>query len=122
MTAKSNEKPNSTAGPERLFPFALRSRILIVGRDTLARSMSKLHFILITEDLSENSRSEILSQFRSYPIVQHYTMEELQAFFGYKKTKVIGFAKSDLARSIYSGLKHFRVSFEKPEAGSPPKL
>src|SRR5690242_1010944 len=33
---------------ERLFPFVLRSRNLIVGRDTLSRSKSKLHFVLIT--------------------------------------------------------------------------
>ena len=33
---------------ERLFPFVLRSRILIVGRDTLARSKSRLQFIMIT--------------------------------------------------------------------------
>ena len=46
---------------ERLFPFVLRARILLVGRETLLRSKSRLHFVLVTDDLSEQSRKEILS-------------------------------------------------------------
>jgi hypothetical protein len=53
MKAQSSAKP-----VERLFPFALRARILIVGREALLRSKSRLHFILITHDLSENSRKK----------------------------------------------------------------
>ena len=95
---------------ERLFSFALRSRILILGRDTLARSKSRLHFVLITRDISETSRAEILSDFAHYPVVQHYTMEELEKFFGIKGAKVIGFEKSGLARSLYEELKEHRIN------------
>jgi hypothetical protein len=95
---------------ERLFSFVLRSRILIVGRDTLARSKSRLHFVLITRDLSETSREEILSDFAHYPVVQHYTTEELEKFFGIKGGKVIGFEKSGLARSLYAELKEHRIN------------
>jgi hypothetical protein len=95
---------------ERLFSFVLRSRILMVGRDTLARSKSKLHFVLITHDLSETSRAEILSDFRHYPVVQHYTAEELEKFLGIKGAKVIGFAKSGLAQSLYAELKEHRIN------------
>jgi hypothetical protein len=95
---------------ERLFPFVLRSRILIVGRDTLARSKSRLHFVLITHDLSENSQSEILAEFAHYPVVQHYTQQELQTFFGLNGAKVIGFAKSGLAKSVYAALKQYRIN------------
>ena len=95
---------------ERLFPFVLKSRILLVGRDTLRRSKSKLHFVLITTDLSEGSRSEILSDFSHYPVVQRYTSAELENFFGVKGSKVIGFAKSSLAQSIYSELKPNRIN------------
>lgn len=105
-----SKKKTASAGPERLFPFVRRSRILIVGRDNLARSKSKLHFILITDDLTESSRLEILSQFAHYPVVQHYAMGDLQAFFGLKGTKVIGFAKSGLAQSIYAELKQYRLN------------
>ncbi len=95
---------------ERLFPFVLRSRTLIVGRDTLRRSKSRLHFVLITRDISETSRAEILSDFAHYPIVQNYTTEELEKYFGIKGTKVIGFAKSGLAQSIYARLKEHRIN------------
>ena len=95
---------------ERLFPFVLRSRILLVGRETLRHSKSRLHFVLITRDLSEKSRAEVLSDFAHYPVVQHYTSEELGHFFGLKGTKVIGFEKSDLAQSIYAELKQHRLN------------
>jgi hypothetical protein len=106
----ASEKKPAASRPERLFPFAQRSRILIVGRDNLARSKSRLHFLLITDDLSETSRSDILSQFAHYPIIRHYGMKDLQAFFGFKGTKVVGFAKSDLAQSIYAELKQYRIN------------
>jgi hypothetical protein len=104
-------KKGIPAGPvERLFTFVLRSRILIAGRDMLARSKSKLHFVLIACDLSENSRLEILSGFAHYPIVQHYTGQELENFFGIRGAKVIGFAKSHLAQSLYAELKEYRIN------------
>jgi hypothetical protein len=108
------KKQNPAQPVERLFAFVMRSRILIVGRDTLARSKSRLHFVLITRDLSETSKAEILSDYAHYPVVQHYTPEELEKFFGIKGTKVIGFEKSGLAQSIYAGLKQHRIN-------SPPK-
>jgi hypothetical protein len=95
---------------ERLFPFVLRSRILLVGRDTLRRSKSRLHFVLITLDISEQSRAEVLSNFAHYPVVQHYTSEELEQFFGLEGTKVLGFAKSGLAQSVYAELKQHRLN------------
>jgi hypothetical protein len=104
-------KKQSPARPvERLFSFVLRARILIVGRDTLARSKSRLHFVLITHDLSESSRAEILTNFAHYPVVQHYTAAELEKYFGIKGTKVIGFKKSDLAQSLYAEFKQYRIN------------
>jgi len=95
---------------ELLFPFVLRSRILIVGRDTLARSKSNLHFVLITNDISETSQAKILSDFKHYPVIQHYSAKELGTFFGIEGAKVIGFKKSDLAQSLYAALKQHRVN------------
>src|SRR6266446_7493838 len=99
---------------ERLFPFVLRSRNLLVGREILQRSKSKLHFVLVTHDISETSRAQILSDFEHYPVVQHYTAQELEAFFGIKGAKVVGFQKSGLAQSIYAELKGYRIN--KPTA------
>lgn len=104
-------KKQIPTGPvEQLFPFVLRSRILMAGRDTLARNKGKLHFVLITLDLSETSRAQILSDFAHYPVVQHYTTEELEKFFGIKGAKVIGFEKSGLAQSLYAELKAHRIN------------
>ena len=104
------KKPVVAKPVERLFPFVVRSRILLVGRDTLRRSKSKLHFVLITLDISEQRRAEVLSNFTHYPVVQHYTSAELEQFFGLQGTKVLGFAKSGLAQSIYAELKQHRLN------------
>lgn len=103
---------------ERLFPFVLKSRALIVGRDTLARSKSNLHFILITTDISENSREQILKDYAHYPVVQHYTEADVEGYFALKGTKVVGFAKSGLAQSIYAELKSYRINKPIHAAGS----
>jgi hypothetical protein len=102
---------------ESLFPFVMRARILIVGRDALARSKSILHFVLITSDISEKSRAEILSDFKHYPVIQHYTSKELEEFFGIRGAKAIGFKKSGLAQSLYAGLKPHRIN--RPLHGNP---
>jgi hypothetical protein len=104
------KKPVVAKPVERLFPFVVRSRILLVGRDTLRHSKSKLHFVLITLDISEQSRAEVLSNFTHYPVVQHYTSAELEQFFGLQGTKVLGFAKSGLAQSVYAELKQHRLN------------
>ncbi|HEV2393048.1 MAG TPA: hypothetical protein VG146_11885 [Verrucomicrobiae bacterium] len=93
----------------------MRARILLVGRETLRRSKSRLHFILITTDLSERSRKQVLSDFSHYPVVERYTSAELEQFFGLRGTKVLGFAKSGLAQSVYAEMKAQRVN--KPVAG-----
>jgi len=99
-----------TKSVERLFPFVLKARALIVGRDTLVRSKSNLHFILITTDLSDNSREQILKDYAHYPVVQLYTEADVEKFFALKGTKVLGFAKSGLAQSIYAELKEHRIN------------
>ena len=99
-----------TRSVERLFPFVLRARILLIGRDTLRRNKGKLHFVLITEDISESVRAEILEDFKHYPVVQHYGPADLEKFFGVKGAKTIGFTKSGLAQSIYAELKEHRIN------------
>ena len=112
---------------ERLFPFVVKSRAFIVGRDILARSKSNLHFILITTDISENSRDQILRDYTHYPVVQHYGPADLEKHFGIKGAKTIGFMKSGLAQSIYAELKEHRINkpapkpVELPARVEPPK-
>lgn len=107
---------------ERLFPFVMRSQNLIVGRDNLSRSKSKLHFVLITNDLSEDSRKNILRDFSHYPVIQHYTSSDLEQFFAIKGAKVVGFHKSGLAQSIYAELKEHRINQPMhPSKGQAPE-
>ena len=99
------------SGPvERLFPFVLRTRGLLVGRDTLRANKSKLHFVLITTDIAESSRAEVLEDFKHYPVVQHFTGSDLEQHFKVKGARTVGFVKSGLAQSIYAELKQFRIN------------
>lgn len=123
--------PDQPDAIERLFPFVLRSRALLIGREILRRSKSHLHFILITTDISDNSRDEILSDFAYYPVVQRYSSEDLERFFQVRGAKVLGFRKSGLAQSIYAELKESRINQAPPppvravqggkEPHAPPK-
>src|SRR5215510_6765388 len=101
-------EPRPKKPVERLFPFVLRSRILIVGRDNVGRSKSKLHFVLISAEISDTARDHILKEFSHYPVIQYYTLADLEKFFGVKGAKVVGFAKSGLAQSLYAELKPHR--------------
>ena len=95
---------------ERLFPFVLKTRALLVGRDTLRANRSRLHFVLIAEDIAEASRDEVLKDFTHYPVVQHFTSADFERFFGVKGAKAVGLAKSGLAQSIYAELKAYRIN------------
>lgn len=95
---------------ERMFPFVLRSRILLVGRDTLRHSKGRLHFVLVTRDAADETRADVLKEFAHYPVIQHYTAADLEQFFKVKGAKVVGFQKSNLAQSIYAELKQHRLN------------
>jgi hypothetical protein len=117
----ANPVPAKNVG--RLFPFVLKTRALLVGRDTLRANKGKLHFVLITTDIAEASREEVLKDFTHYPVVQHFTAADFEAFFNVKGAKAVGFTKSGLAQSIYAELKAYRINQplhpSKP-AGPPP--
>ena len=120
----SNTAPDSVKSVERLFPFVIKSRGLIIGREMLARSKSRLHFVLITTDISEVSRTEVLNDFKHYPVVQHYVAADLETYFNIKGAKAVGFVKSGLAQSIYAELKSHRINqpIVKPKPPAPPPL
>jgi ribosomal protein L7Ae-like RNA K-turn-binding protein len=118
------ELPVEPAAPtkpvERLFPFVLKTRGLVVGREALRANRGKLHFVLITTDIADYNRDEVLKDFTHYPVVQHFTAAELEKFFNVKGAKAVGFLKSGLAQSIYAELKAHRLN--KPEVKpTPPK-
>ena len=100
----------ATSPVERLFPFVLRAGILLVGREKLRRSKSHLHFVLITEDIADVARAEVLAEFKHYPVVQRFLAADLERMFGIRGAKTIGFGKSGLAQSIYAELKAHRIN------------
>ncbi len=119
----ASENPAPTERVERLFPFVTKTRALLVGRDTLRANKGKLHFVLITTDIADASREEVLRDFTHYPVVQHFTAADFERFFNIKGAKAIGFTKSGLAQSIYAELKAHRINQpmnpSKPSAPIP---
>lgn len=113
---KAPKSPKPSKPVERLFPFVVRARLLIAGRESLARTKRQLQCILISEDISESSRAEILRDFPDYPVLQRYTSAQFEEYFGIRNAKVVGFKKSSLAKSIYAELKEFRLNKPKPGA------
>jgi hypothetical protein len=76
----------------------------------LGRSKNKLQVVLIAADISASSRDEVLKEFADYPVVQRYSSTEFERFFGVRNAKVLGLAKSTLAKSIYAELKEHRIN------------
>ena len=124
----SDEAPSEDSAPaknvERLFPFVLKTRGLVIGREALRANKGKLHFVLITTDIAESSREEVLKDFIHYPVVQHFTAAELETFFKAKGFKAVGFLKSGLAQSIYAELKAHRINrpFVPTKPPSEPRV
>lgn len=98
-------EPASHKPVERLFPFVLRTGIVITGRDHLRRQRRRLQFLLISTDISENSRREILNDFPELPVIRRFSSAEIEQHFHFKNTKAIGFQKSPLALSVWREFK-----------------
>jgi hypothetical protein len=113
----------STPPVERLLELAVESKLLLIGREALRRNKSYLHFVLIAMDIIANHREEVLADFKHYPVVQYFTAADFERLFKIKGAKTVGFAKSDLAKSIYAALKPHRINeplhpSKKPDAPS----
>lgn len=113
MSGESAPKP-----VERLFPYARRARILLPGRGACWRGRSRLQWLLLATDIADRSRRQVIREFAPYPIVEIYDTATLDGHFGTGNTRVLGFAKSDLAKSIYAELKAHRIN--KPGPGGAP--
>ena len=116
----SGEVPASRI--EQLVELAVSSKLLLIGREALRRNKSYLHFVLIATDIIANHREEVLADFRHYPVVQHFTAADFERLFQIKGAKTVGFAKSDLAKSIYVELKPYRINeplHPSKKAGAP---
>lgn len=100
---------------ERLFPFVLRARVLLVGQRAVLRSKSCLQFVLITRDISDRGRSEALRKLKHYPVVQCLRSADIERHFDLRGVRLLGFRKSGLSKSLYAEWKRHRVN--KPLQG-----
>ena len=94
---------------DKLSPFMLRSGIIEVGRDRLKQVSHKLAFLLATEDLSSNSLQELLETF-DCPIFRYLTMADVERYFNYQGTKVLGFRRNELSAQVMKALKGYGVT------------
>jgi len=87
----------------------LRSRIVEVGRQRLLQVRKQLAYVLITDDISENSRKKALQLFPC-PVFQCFSSGDLERIFGYHGTRLLGFRRSPLSNKAMQELKMYRVT------------
>lgn len=117
MTDTPPEYPDSPFPPkvETMLGFSIRSNNFILGRERIYKSRYNLHFVWITQDISENSRDEIIEKFNDYPIICFSNSEEISKILEISNTKILGFKKSQLSKSIYQAMKKFRINKPDPQ-------
>ena len=93
---------------KRLAPFVIRARMVSTGREKLFQHRNQLAFLFVAEDLSENSRQEILRDFPC-PIYQGLTAEAFEELFHFHNTKMLGFSRGPLSTQIQQLLKGRRL-------------
>ncbi|MCB9756756.1 MAG: hypothetical protein H6713_43110, partial [Myxococcales bacterium] len=106
----SQDPAASPKSVERLYPFARRARVVVSGRAALRANLRRLHFVLIAEGMSEVGRASVEEEFGHVPVVQKHAADELGELLGCPGARVVGFLKSEIARSIYRELKAHRVA------------
>ena len=119
----SGEIPDAPV--EQLLGKAMEAKLLLIGREALRRNKSHLHFVLIATDIIASHREEVLKNFIHYPVVQHFTAADFDRIFKIKGAKTVGFAKSELAKSLYAELKTHRINqplhpSKRPDAPPAP--
>lgn len=96
---------DKTTEVERLYPFALRTKIQVVGISPVLRLQKHLQLLFLASDLSEHSKGKMSSVLSRVPIVTHYDSAALSHLFGVSGLKVLGLKKTPLAVSILKELK-----------------
>lgn len=104
---------------ERLSQFMRRARIVEVGRDRLLQVKSRLQFMLVTEDLSDNSMSQLLREFDGCKIYRCLSLDDIERYFGLHGTKVIGFRRHPLSAQAMNDLRGHEVRPFKPMVERP---
>ena len=115
-----NENESLFDSLTHLAPFTLRARVVSTGREKLLQHRNQLACLVVTEDISENSRREILRDFPC-PIYQALTAEQVDALFHFHNTKLLGFARNALSSQIQQLLKGRRLVAPSVEEVTMPE-
>ena len=107
--------PEGIAILDKLAPFVQRAKCCEKGREKLHRTQRTLAFILLAEDISENSRKEALRNF-ACPVYQALTGEEITRRFGLENAKLVGFRQGGLSSQLEAAFAGCRIM---PEADAP---
>lgn len=104
-TTDKRSGANPVKAVERLYPFARRSRIVMVGEQSLHACRKKLAFLMVSLDIPPARLESIRKRFAPLPVFNRHSVEEFEIHFGFRNTKVAGFKKSALATSMLRELK-----------------
>ncbi|MDD3953094.1 MAG: Gfo/Idh/MocA family oxidoreductase [Lentisphaeria bacterium] len=104
-----NDQNEKITSFERLAPFMLRSRVVEIGRQRLEQVRKQLAFVLVTDDIAENSRKKALQLFPC-PVFQCFSSHDLERFFGCHSTKMLGFRRSPLSSNAMKELKMYKIT------------
>ena len=96
----------------KIAPFMRKAGMVVVGRERLFQLRNKLAYILITDDISENTRQMVLETFRC-PVYQCLNSDDIEKLFNYKGTKLLGFRRSPMSNSALADLRPFLVKKEE---------
>lgn len=92
-------EPENLQQLKKLAPFVVRSHAAVTGRLKLVQQQRKLAFVLMTTDVSENSRKEVLRELFC-PVYQALTMAEVEELFHLSNTKILGFRLGGMGASL----------------------
>jgi len=105
-TSESTDEP--AKDPARLYSFARRARVLVRGRHAVCNARKRIQFVLVTTDISARSRREIVGQCKGIPMIEYMCTDEVERHFGMENTRIVGFLKSPIGKSLMDELSAHR--------------
>ncbi len=110
-------EPENLQQLKKLAPFVVRSHAAVTGRQKLVQQQRKLAFVLMTMDVSENSRKEVLRELFC-PVYQALTMAEVEELFHLTNTKILGFRLGGMATSLQRCFQGCQVTAETAKSAA----
>lgn len=95
----------------KIAPFMRKAGVVVVGRERLLQLRNRLAYVLITNDISENTRQMVVETFKC-PVYQCLTSEDIEKLFNYKGTKLLGFRRSPMSNAVLADIRPFIVKKE----------